>query len=99
MFMIQALIQNLDKSFLMWSPLAVRHLFQPPSVVCISIKVKQLHVTIHYRPLCAAYIYCCLPEGGVHSHSNLNNYKLLSPLPSSKIRKKVENGTCQKKKF
>ena len=41
----------------MWSPLVGIHLFQPPSLVCISIIITQLHVTIHYRPLCAASIY------------------------------------------
>ena len=32
--------------------------FQPPSIVFITIIITQLHVTIHYRPLCAASMYC-----------------------------------------
>ena len=37
-----------------------KHLFQSPSMICISIIIAQLHITIYYKPLCAASIFCSL---------------------------------------
>ena len=63
----------------MWSPLVWIHLFQPPSMVCISIIITQLHVTIHYRPLCAASMYCLYTPLLFFVRHPLPGYKLGTP--------------------
>ena len=49
------------KFFIDVVPSSEETFFQPPSMVCnvcISIIITQLHLTIHYRLLCAASMYC-----------------------------------------
>ena len=53
---------NLNNLIFLFGPLWWEDIFQPPSMrsmVCISVIITQkLHVTIHYRPLCEASLYC-----------------------------------------